>query len=76
MCKNVFLNDDREGTVLTKYVTNIRVIAGNVMAYIYRYANQGVLNHVLAKRIQNLSIEFVKKNSCLRMQFFASGFFV
>lgn len=34
MCKNVFLDDDREGTVLTKYVTNIRVIAGNVMAYI------------------------------------------
>lgn len=34
MCKNVFLDDDREGTVLTKYVTNIRVIAGNVIAYI------------------------------------------
>lgn len=39
MCKNVFLDDDREGTVLTKYVTNIRVIAGNVTAYIYIYAN-------------------------------------
>lgn len=32
--KNKCLDDDREGTVLTKYVTNIRVIAGNVMAYI------------------------------------------
>lgn len=31
MCKNVFLDDDREGTV---YVTNSRVIAGNVTAYI------------------------------------------
>lgn len=34
MCKNVFLDDDREGTVLRKYVTNIRVIAGDVMAYV------------------------------------------
>lgn len=51
MCKNVFLDDDREGIVLIKYVINICVIVGNVMVYIYRYVNQGVLNYVLVKCI-------------------------